>query len=69
MASKNDITGDTIATRTITDTYRNNYDLIFGKKKRGTTDNSIREIQSTADQENDQSSDERQRVRTTQNQT
>ena len=33
MAAKNDITGDTIATRNITDTYRNNYDLIFRKKK------------------------------------
>jgi hypothetical protein len=33
MASHNDITGDRIATKNITDAYRNNYDLIFGKKK------------------------------------
>ena len=47
MAAKNDITGDSIQTRTVTDTYRNNYDLIFGKKKRGSTDNPIRDVQST----------------------
>ncbi len=29
----NDITGDTIATRVVTEAYRNNYDAIFGKKK------------------------------------
>lgn len=38
MAAKNDITGDSIQTRTITDTYRNNYDLIFGKKKKQNDD-------------------------------
>ena len=48
MAAKNDITGDTIATRTITDKYRNNYDLIFGKKKRGSTDATIRDVQPAA---------------------
>ena len=37
MATTNPITGDTIATRTITDNYRNNYDLIWGKKKNDTT--------------------------------
>ena len=37
MASRNDITGDAIQTRVITDTYRNNYDLIFGKKKKDET--------------------------------
>ena len=57
MAAKNDITGDTIATRAITDTYRNNYDLIFGKKKRGSTDNPLRPVQPTTDQENDQAPD------------
>lgn len=31
--SHNDITGDKIATKTVTDAYRNNYDAIFGKKK------------------------------------
>ena len=38
MAAKNDITGDSIQTRTVTDTYRNNYDLIFGKKKKQNDD-------------------------------
>lgn len=33
MAAKNDITGDSIQTRGISDAYRDNYDLIFGKKK------------------------------------
>ena len=50
MATKNDITGDSIQTRTVTDTYRNNYDLIFGKKKRnGTpaTDDPVRHVHAT----------------------
>lgn len=34
MAAKNDITGDSIQTRGISDAYRDNYDLIFGKKKK-----------------------------------
>lgn len=34
MAAKNDITGDSIQTRGVSDAYRNNYDLIFGKKKK-----------------------------------
>ena len=33
MVAKNDITGDSIQTKGVSDTYRNNYDLIFGKKK------------------------------------
>lgn len=33
MATKNDITGDSIRTKTVSDDYRSNYDLIFGKKK------------------------------------
>jgi hypothetical protein len=34
MATKNDITGDTIKTKTNgTDKYRDNYDSIFGNKK------------------------------------
>ena len=33
MASHNDITGDRIATKNVSDAYRNNYDLIFGNKK------------------------------------
>lgn len=34
MAAKNDITGDSIQTRGISNAYRDNYDLIFGKKKK-----------------------------------
>jgi hypothetical protein len=31
--SKNDITGDTIASKTTTDSFREGYDRIFGKKE------------------------------------
>lgn len=34
MASTNDITGDSIVTKATSEEYRNNYDLIFGKKDR-----------------------------------
>ena len=34
MAAKNDITGDSIQTRGTSEAYRDNYDLIFGKKKK-----------------------------------
>ena len=33
MVARNDITGDAIQTRGVSDSYRNNYDLIFGKNK------------------------------------
>ena len=33
MVARNDITGDTIQTRGVSDAYRDNYALIFGKKK------------------------------------
>lgn len=33
MATKNDITGDSIASRATTDSYRDGHDRIFGKKK------------------------------------
>lgn len=33
MAAINEITGDAIQTKTNSDAYRNNYDLIFGKNK------------------------------------
>jgi len=32
MASKNDITGDSLISKTNSKAYENNYDLIFGKK-------------------------------------
>ena len=38
MVAKNDITGDSIQTKGVSDAYRNNYDLIFGKKKVDNTD-------------------------------
>lgn len=34
MAAKNDITGDSIVTKSATESYRSNWDLIFGKKKK-----------------------------------
>lgn len=34
MAAVNDITGDSIQTRGVSEAYRSNYDLIFGKKKK-----------------------------------
>lgn len=34
MASHNDITGDALVSKRSNENYRNNYDLIFGKKKR-----------------------------------
>ena len=33
MTTRNDITGDEIKTKEITDKYRENFDLIFGKPK------------------------------------
>jgi DNA/RNA endonuclease YhcR with UshA esterase domain len=34
MVAKNDITGDSIQTKGVTDAYRDNYDIIFNKKKK-----------------------------------
>jgi hypothetical protein len=34
MVAKNDITGDSIQTKNVSNAYRDNYDLIFGKKKK-----------------------------------
>lgn len=34
MTAKNDITGDALRTKQSTEEYRNNYDAIFGKKKK-----------------------------------
>lgn len=33
MATRNDVTGDVIASRGNSEQYKNNWDLIFGKKK------------------------------------
>ena len=45
MAAKNDITGDSIQTRGISNAYRDNYDLIWGKKKVDNTDVTKNEFQ------------------------
>lgn len=58
MAAKNDITGDSIQTRTVTDTYRNNYDLIFGKKKRNDSETTADPVQPTSDSTNQPTSDQ-----------
>ena len=34
MATKNDVTGDSIRTKTVSKAYRDNYDRIFRKKKK-----------------------------------
>lgn len=34
MATKNDVTGDTISSKSNSDAYRDGYDAIFGKKSR-----------------------------------
>lgn len=52
MAAKNDITGDSIQTRTVTDTYRNNYDLIFGKKKSNGSTTTTNAVQNAGDSTN-----------------
>lgn len=36
MAAKNDVTGDSIRTKTVSKAYRDNYDRIFRKKKKST---------------------------------
>ena len=52
MVAKNDITGDSIKSRTNSKAYQDNYDLIFGKKKEdntGVTKNDYQDILSTED--------------------
>jgi len=34
MVARNDITGDSIQTKDVSNAYRDNYDLIWGKKKK-----------------------------------
>lgn len=52
MVAKNDITGDSIQTRGVSDAYRNNYDLIFGKKKK--QDSTVDSSSTTEEVLNDQ---------------
>lgn len=53
MAAINDVTGDSIQTKKVTDQYRDNYDLIFRKNKTsdntGVTKNETQDILSTED--------------------
>jgi hypothetical protein len=41
MAARNDITGDAIQTKSVSASYRDNYDLIWGKKKVDHVDDAI----------------------------
>lgn len=54
--ARNEHTGDAIATRVITDTYRDNYDKIFGKKKKNddaiTSDDPVRPTEPTDSEQN-----------------
>jgi hypothetical protein len=43
MATTNDITGDSIQTGIVTDEYRNNYDIIWGKKTPKEKDDALAE--------------------------
>lgn len=47
MTARNDITGDTIATKGTSDAYRDNYDRIFGALK----DKGVRDVKFTVDPE------------------
>jgi hypothetical protein len=38
MVARNDITGDAIQTKGVSEAYRDNYDKIFGKKEKKTID-------------------------------
>ena len=51
MVARNDITGDSIQTKGVTDKYRDNYDLIFRKKEdnTGVTVNEYQDVLSTED--------------------
>ena len=58
MASRNDITGDAIQTRVISDTYRNNYDLIFRKKKQNDPETAANPVQPATDSTDQPTSDQ-----------
>ena len=52
MVARNDITGDSIQSRTNSKAYQDNYDLIFRKKKEdntGVTQNEYQDVLSTED--------------------
>jgi|TARA_B110000285_G_scaffold43061_1_gene47857 hypothetical protein len=54
MATKNDITGDELKSKNNTKAYEDNYDRIFGKKKKEKTFNDIANEHPAQDQFNDQ---------------
>lgn len=41
MATRNDITGDALISKASTDSYRDNYDRIFGKKNKELVDDTF----------------------------
>lgn len=49
MVARNDITGDAIQTKTVSQTYRDNYDLIFRKNKQPQQVSDYQDILSTED--------------------
>ena len=52
MATKNDVTGDSLITKASSEAYRNNYDLIF-KKKEPVSEEQVDDVPD-ADQEDSQ---------------
>lgn len=44
MVARNDITGDAIQTKGVSDAYRDNYDKIFGKKDKKVLETECKEI-------------------------
>ena len=50
MATRNDITGDSLTSKPASEAYRNNYDAIFGKKK-------VKEEQNDTDEPNQERPD------------
>jgi hypothetical protein len=51
MATTNDVTGDVIATKTISEQYRSNYDAIFRKKPQRVPEEVTPEIQAIIDED------------------
>ena len=56
MATKNDITGDSLISKTNTDAYRSNYDLIFRNKNvskddKKSTEEAVKPVEESRSQE------------------
>ena len=56
MATRNDITGDELRSKTNTKAYEDNWDLIFGKKKKD--DNKVVNVDTPTDKPLDKSENE-----------